>query len=123
MSFFDFLLDPDAQAVAIEARELAKNQVAPEYLKAMDRDEVKFPREVYQKYAEHNLLGVRFPKKYGGRGLNWIASIAAQAEIGCLGNACGCAFVMPDIVGEHCPGSALKSRSRSTSSQCWRVGL
>jgi acyl-CoA dehydrogenase len=100
MSFFDFLLDADAQAVAREARELAKNEVAPEYLKAMDRDEVKFPREIYKKYAEHNLLGVRFPKEYGGRGLNWIASIAAQAEIGCLGNACGCAFVMPDIVGE-----------------------
>ena len=100
MSFFDFLLDADAQAVASEARELAKNEVAPQYLKAMDRDEVKFPREIYEKYAEHNLLGVRFPKEYGGRGLNWIASIAAQAEIGCLGNACGCAFVMPDIVGE-----------------------
>lgn len=100
MSFFDFLLDADAQAVAREARELAKNEVAPQYLKAMDRDEVKFPREIYKKYAEHNLLGVRFPKEYGGRGLNWIASIAAQAEIGCLGNACGCAFVMPDIVGE-----------------------
>ena len=100
MSFFDFLLDADAQAVAREARELAKNEVAPQYLKAMDRDEVKFPREIYRKYAEHNLLGVRFPKEYGGRGLNWIASIAAQAEIGCLGNSCGCAFVMPDIVGE-----------------------
>ena len=34
MSFFDFLLDADAQAVAREARELAKNEVASEYLKA-----------------------------------------------------------------------------------------
>jgi alkylation response protein AidB-like acyl-CoA dehydrogenase len=100
MSLFDFLLDSHAQAVAIEARELVKNEVDPEYLKAMDRDEVKFPREVYQKYADHNLLGVRFPKEYGGRGLNWISAIAAHAEIGCLGNSCGCAFVMPDIVGE-----------------------
>ena len=100
MSFFDFLLDSDAQAVASEAREFVKNEVDPNYLKAMDRDEIKFPREVYEKYAEHNLLGVRFPKKYGGRGLNWIATVAAEAEIGYLGNACGCAFVMPDIVGE-----------------------
>ncbi len=100
MSFFEFLLDSDARAVAAEAREMVKSEVDPEYLKAMDRDEVKFPREIYEKYAEHNLLGVRFPREYGGRGLNWISTIAAEAEIGCLGTSCGCAFVMPDIVGE-----------------------
>ena len=100
MSFFDFLLDADARKVAAEARELARTEVDPEYLKAMDRDEVKFPREIYLKYAARNLLGIRFPKEYGGRGLNWISAIAAHSEIGCLGNACGCAFVMPDIVGE-----------------------
>ncbi len=100
MSFFDFMLDSEAQAVAAEARELVKNEVDPEYLKAMDRDEVKFPREIYEKYAEHNLLGVRFPREYGGRGLNWISAIAAEAEIGWLGTSCGCAFVMPDLVGE-----------------------
>ncbi|VEN74583.1 Acyl-CoA dehydrogenase [Candidatus Desulfarcum epimagneticum] len=100
MSFFNFLLHPNAKAVAGEAREFVKNQVDPEYLKAMDRDEIKFPRELYEKFAEHHLLGVRFPEKYGGRGLDWRAAAAVQAEIGCLGPACGCAFVMPDIVGE-----------------------
>ncbi len=101
MSFFEFMLTTDAKAVADEAREFVKNEVDPEYLKAMDREEVKFPREVYEKYAKHNLLGLRFPKKYGGRGLDWISTIAAEAEIGCLGMACACAYVMPDIVGEE----------------------
>ncbi len=100
MSFYDFLLDARARAVAEEARDLARTEVDPEYLKSMDRDEVKFPREVYEKYAARNLLGLRFPKEYGGRGLDWVSTVAAQAEIGCLGNACGCAYVMPDIVGE-----------------------
>jgi acyl-CoA dehydrogenase len=100
MSFFDFLLDDRARAVAGEARELARNEVDPEYLKALDRDEIKFPREAYEKFAAHNLLGIRFPKEYGGRGLDWVSTVAAQAEIGCLGNSCGCAYVMPDIVGE-----------------------
>ncbi|MBW1642281.1 MAG: acyl-CoA/acyl-ACP dehydrogenase [Deltaproteobacteria bacterium] len=100
MSYFDFMLNDDARAVADEAREIVKNEIDPEYIKAMDRDEVKFPKEIYQTYAKHNLLGVRFPKEYGGRGLNWVSSIAVQAEIGCLGTSCGCAFVMPDIVGE-----------------------
>ncbi|MCJ7774497.1 MAG: acyl-CoA dehydrogenase family protein, partial [Desulfobacterales bacterium] len=100
MSYFDFMLNDDAHKVADEAREMVKNEIDPEYIKSMDRDEVKFPKKIYETYAKHNLLGVRFPKKYGGRGLNWVSSIAAQAEIGCLGTSCGCAFVMPDIVGE-----------------------
>ena len=79
---------------------MVRDEIDPAYLKAMDRDEVRFPREVYKIYAAHNLLGLRFPKQYGGRGLNWLATVAVQAEIGVLGTACGCAFVMPDIVGE-----------------------
>ncbi|TAL33276.1 MAG: acyl-CoA dehydrogenase [Spirochaetes bacterium] len=96
----DFMLDPKAQSVAEEARMMVRDEIDPEYLKAMDRDEVKFPRKIYEKFAAHNLLGLRFPVEYGGRGLDWIATVAAQAEIGALGTACGCAFVMPDIVGE-----------------------
>jgi len=100
MSFFDFLLDSRARAVAEEVREFARTEVDPEYLKAMDRDEIKFPREVYQKFAERHFLGLRFPQEYGGRGLDWVSTVAAQAEMGCLGNSLGCAYVMPDIVGE-----------------------
>ncbi len=100
MSFSDLWLDQDARAAAAEARLMVKDEIDPEYLRAMDRDEVKFPREIYEKYARHNLLGLRFPKAYGGRGLNWVAAVAAMAEIGPLGTSCGCAYVMPDIVGE-----------------------
>ncbi len=100
MSLFEFLLPPAASAVVEQAREVVKSQVDPEYLKAMDRDEVRFPREIYETYAKNNLLGVRFPEQYGGRGLDWVAGVAVQAEVGCLGTSCGCAFVMPDIVGE-----------------------
>jgi len=100
MSLFEFLLEPAAQGIAEKAREFVKTEVSPDYLREMDRDEVRFPREIYQKYGEHGLLGVRFPKEYGGGGMNWRAAVAAQAEIGCLGTACGCAYVMPDIVGE-----------------------
>jgi acyl-CoA dehydrogenase len=100
MSLNDLLLDQDALAAAEEARKMVKDEIDPDYLRAMDRDEVKFPREIYDTYARHNLLGLRFPKQYGGRGLNWVAAVAAMAEIGPLGTSCGCAYVMPDIVGE-----------------------
>lgn len=100
MSFHDFLLDPVAKALADETRQFVKDEIDADYLRAMDRDEIQFPRQIYEQYGAHNLLGLRFPKEYGGRGLNWVADIAAQAEIGCLGSALGCAFVMPSIVGE-----------------------
>ena len=32
--------------------------------------------------------------------MTWVAETAAIEEIGCLGMALGCAFVMPSIVGE-----------------------
>ena len=32
--------------------------------------------------------------------MSWVADVAATEEIGCLGMALGCAFVMPSIVGE-----------------------
>jgi len=100
MSFNDFLLDADALTIADEMRTFVRDEVDSEYLKAMDRDEIRFPREVYEKFGERNFLGLRFPKEYGGRGLDWIAAVVAMAEVGCLGNAVGCAYVMPDIVGE-----------------------
>ncbi|MFQ5666974.1 MAG: acyl-CoA dehydrogenase family protein, partial [Candidatus Binatia bacterium] len=51
-------------------------------------------------YARHNLLGLRFPRKYDGQEMSWVAECAVMESIGCLGMAAGCAFVMPSIVGE-----------------------
>lgn len=97
---YDFMLDDQARAIRDKVRAFAKNSVDPEYLKRMDRDEIQFPRELYEKYAEQDLLGLRFPREYGGQGMNWVAECAAMEEIGCLGTAAGCAYVMPSIVGE-----------------------
>jgi alkylation response protein AidB-like acyl-CoA dehydrogenase len=105
---YDFMLSDEERSWRDRAREFAKEQVEPEYLQAMDREEVRFPRELYESYARHGLLGLRFPKEYGGQGLSWVGDSAVQGEIGCLGMAAGCAFVMPSIVGEalHCFGTA-----------------
>ncbi len=97
---YDFMLDEPARAVRDELREVVKNEVDPEYTRQMDRDEIKYPRELFDTFARHNLLGLRFPKEYGGRGLPWVAECAAMEEVGCLGTAAGCCYVMPSIVGE-----------------------
>jgi alkylation response protein AidB-like acyl-CoA dehydrogenase len=96
----DFMLDERARMIQDKAREFARREVDPDYLRRMDRDEIRYPRELYELYAKNGLLGLRFPKEYGGQGMDWIADCAAMGEIGCLGMAAGCAFVMPSIVGE-----------------------
>lgn len=97
---YDFMLDERARAIRDRVRDFAATEVDPEYLRRMDRDEIKFPREIYEKFASKGLLGLRFPKEYGGQELSWVAECAAMEEVGVLGTALGCAYVMPSIVGE-----------------------
>jgi len=95
-----FMLDEDTRTLQERAREFVKTAVDPEYLRRMDRDEIHYPRELYQAYARNALLGLRFPRAYGGGGLDWVSECAVMEEIGCLGIAAGCSYAMPSIVGE-----------------------
>jgi alkylation response protein AidB-like acyl-CoA dehydrogenase len=97
---YDFMLDDGARAVRDELRALVRTEVDPEYLRRMDRDEILYPRELYSTFARHGTLGLRFPEEHGGRGLSWVAECAAMEEVGVLGTAAGCCYVMPSIVGE-----------------------
>ncbi len=96
----DFMLDEDSREMQEKARNFVRDEVDPDYLRRMDKDEIRYPRELYQGFARHGLLGLRFPKQWGGRDLSWVADCAAMQEIGALGMAAGCSFVMPSIVGE-----------------------
>ncbi|MBW2285733.1 MAG: acyl-CoA/acyl-ACP dehydrogenase, partial [Deltaproteobacteria bacterium] len=97
---YDFLLTPEERAVRDEVKEFVREEITADFLRRMDKDEIEYPREFVEKLAARNLRGIRFPKKWGGRGLSWVAETAANEEIGCLGMALGCAFTMPSIVGE-----------------------
>ena len=97
---YDFMLTPQEVELKEEARRLVREEISADFLRKMDRDEITYPQEFVTKLAERGLRGIRFPEKYGGRGMSWVADVAATEEIGCLGMALGCAFVMPSIVGE-----------------------
>lgn len=97
---YDFMLKPEERALRDEVRKFVREEVSPDFLRQLDKDEITYPREFVEKLAKQNLRGIRFPKKWGGRGMSWVAEVAATEEIGCLGMALGCAFVMPSIVGE-----------------------
>ena len=98
---YDFMLTPEERSLRDEVKKFVREEITSEFLRKMDKDEIVYPREEFvEKLAARNLRGIRFPKKWGGREMSWVADVAATEEIGCLGMALGCAFVMPSIVGE-----------------------
>jgi acyl-CoA dehydrogenase len=98
--YYQPLLTDQEKAIQQEVRRFVREEVAHDFIRALDRDEIKYPREYVEKLAAHNLLGLRFDPRWGGRGLPWTAEVIAEEEIGVLGTTLGCAFVMPSIVGE-----------------------
>ena len=97
---FEFLLNEQQKALQNEVREFVKNDVPSKMVRDMDLSIIETGRPFLEMAGKKNLLGVRFPKHYGGRGLNWVADVAAIEEVGVLGNSITCAYVMPCIVGE-----------------------
>jgi len=97
---FEFLLNEEEKALQNEVREFVKNDVSSKMVRDMDLSIIETGRPFVEMAGKKNLLGLRFPKQYGGRGLNWVAEVAAIEEVAVLGNSITCAYVMPCIVGE-----------------------
>ena len=98
--YYQALLNDQERDLQREVRRFVRNEVSPDLIRALDRDEIKYPREYVENLAAHNLLGLRFDPKWGGRGLPWTAEVVVGEEVGVLGTTLSCAFVMPSIVGE-----------------------
>ena len=97
---FDFLLNEEEKALQNEVREFVKNDIPSKMVRDMDLSIIETGRPFVEMAGKKNLLDLRFPKEYGGRGMNWVADVAAIEEVGVLGNSITCAYVMPCIVGE-----------------------
>ncbi len=96
----DFTLTADQRSLRDEARIFAREEVPRQLLLDMDAEKVHYPREYIRKLAGRHLLGLRFPKEWGGRGLDWSYEVLALEEIGVLGASLACLFSLPSIVGE-----------------------
>jgi len=95
---FDFLLTEEEIRLRDEARDFVK-WVPRQMILDMDQDKIKFPKEFLQEAAHRNLLGCRHPKKWGGRGMNWVADCMLMEEIGTIGYEFACVFgVGADLV-------------------------
>ena len=66
----------------------------------MDDDKVRYPIEFLQEAGKRNLLGLRFDKRWGGRGIEWTSELVALEEVGILGTSLACLYSLVSIVGE-----------------------
>ena len=97
---YDYLLSEENRKFRDEVREFVRNAVPPSLLKKLDKDEIQYPTEYLRALAKQNLIGIRVPIEYGGRGLNWESEVIALEEIGVLGSSLACLFSLPSICGE-----------------------
>jgi len=88
---FDHLLSKEAQDLREEVRDLVK-WVPREMILDMDQDRIRFPREFLREAGRRNLMGCRYPRRWGGRGMDWVATCMVMEEVGTLGYIFACVF-------------------------------
>lgn len=94
----DFLLTDQQRDLKREVEDLVR-WVPRDMVVAMDRDEIRFPRDFLREAGRRNLLGVRHPTRWGGRGLDWVTTCMVMEEVGTLGYIFACTFgVGADLV-------------------------
>jgi alkylation response protein AidB-like acyl-CoA dehydrogenase len=82
-----------------EVQDLTKS-IPRQLLLDMDADKIQFPDEFVREAGRRNLLGTRFPKKYGGRDLKWVDELIEVGEVNKLGVPFACLVSVTSIVGE-----------------------
>ena len=105
------MLDQKQKKLRSEMREFVK-AVPRQLILDMDADKVKYPRQFLEEGARRKLLGLRFPKEYGGRGMKWQDEVVALEEGGALPLSLGCLYSLVSICGEafHLFGSEEQKR-------------
>jgi butyryl-CoA dehydrogenase len=88
---FDFLMTEEQLRLRDEVRELVR-WVPREMILAMDRDEIRFPKEFLKEAARRNLMGCRYPRRWGGRDMDWVTTSMVMEEVGTLGYIFACVF-------------------------------
>ncbi len=88
---FDFLLNDKQKQLRDEARDFVKS-IPKQMILDMDADKIQFPKEFLQEAGRRNLMGCRYPEKWGGRGLDWVSTCMVMEEIGMLGYIFACTF-------------------------------
>jgi len=88
---FDYLLSEKQKKLKKEARDFVKS-IPRKMILDMDADNIRFPKEFLQEAGRLNLMGCRYPEKWGGRAMDWVSTCMVMEEIGVLGYIFACTF-------------------------------
>ncbi len=88
---FEYLLNDEQKQLQGQARDFVKS-IPRQMILDMDQDKIQFPKEFLQEAGKLNLMGCRYPKKWGGRGMDWVSTCMVMEEIGVLGYIFACTF-------------------------------
>jgi hypothetical protein len=95
----EVFLTEEQKKLREEVRDFVKS-IPRQLLIDMDADKVRFPKEFLIEAGKRNLLGLRFPPEYGGRGLKWVDDMIALDEVSKLGMSLSCLYSLVTICGE-----------------------
>ncbi len=88
---FDFLMSDEQKKLRDEVRDFIR-WVPRQMVLDMDKDVIKFPKDFLREAARRNLMGCRYPKQWGGRGLDWVSTGIVMEEVGTIGYEFACVF-------------------------------
>ena len=115
---FEAMLTEDQRALRDQVRAFVRS-VPRQLILDMDADRVRYPRDFVREAGRRNLLGMRFPSEYGGRGLKWEDEIVAIEEVGVLGTA-----VALSLIREMGPAlTAIMITARAGSAMTAEIGI
>ena len=96
---FEVFLTKEQKSLMKEARDLVK-WVPRQLILDMDDEKITFPKEWIEESGKRNLLAIRTPKEYGGRGLKWVDEFVVMDEVSKLGVPLSCVFGITGLVSE-----------------------
>ena len=96
---FEVLMTEEQKKLRDEVRDLVKS-IPRQIILDMDADKITFPTEFLTEAGRRNLLGLRFPPQWGGRGLTWNEELIALEEVSTLGIQFACQYGLVSIAGE-----------------------
>ena len=95
---FDYVMTEEQHKLREEARAFTR-WVPRELILDMDAEKIQFPHEYLREAGKRNLLGIRLPRVYGGRGLSWVDDAIVAEEVGVASYSLACLWgVGADIV-------------------------
>jgi alkylation response protein AidB-like acyl-CoA dehydrogenase len=93
----DVFMTREQKKLRDEVRDFVKS-IPKQLILDMDAEKVQFPKEFLVEAGRRNLLGLRCPPEFGGRGLKWVDEIIAFEEISTLGMSLNCLYGVTSIV-------------------------